>query len=136
MRQRRWMELLHEYDFTIKYQPGKENAVADALSRKSLAATITLVQTSLEEEIRQGCIDDPFFIRITTILTKGRKLEKESRTTKGFHLEQGILYFHNRVYIPANKELKAKILYEAHDSPIAAHPSYIKTYTSLRRSFY
>ena len=35
MRQRRWMEFLEDYDFTLHYHPGKENLVADALSRKS-----------------------------------------------------------------------------------------------------
>ena len=38
MRQRRWLELLKDYDFTIDYHPGKANVVADALSRKSLVA--------------------------------------------------------------------------------------------------
>ena len=35
MRQRRWLELLKNYDLTISYHPGKANVVADALSRKS-----------------------------------------------------------------------------------------------------
>ena len=35
MRQRRWMEFLEDYDFILHYHPGKENVVADALSRKS-----------------------------------------------------------------------------------------------------
>ena len=35
MRQRKWMEFLENYDFTLNYHPGKENVVADALSRKS-----------------------------------------------------------------------------------------------------
>ena len=35
MRQRRWMEYLEDYDFTLHYDPGKVNVVADALSRKS-----------------------------------------------------------------------------------------------------
>ena len=35
MRQRRWMEFLEDYDFTLRYHPGKANVVADALNRKS-----------------------------------------------------------------------------------------------------
>ena len=35
MRRRRWMEFLEDYDFTLHYHSGKENVVADALSRKS-----------------------------------------------------------------------------------------------------
>ena len=35
LRQRRWMELLKDYDITILYHPGKANGVADALSRKA-----------------------------------------------------------------------------------------------------
>ncbi|KAD4586366.1 hypothetical protein E3N88_23967 [Mikania micrantha] len=35
MRQRRWLELLKDYDANIQYHPGKTNVVADALSRKS-----------------------------------------------------------------------------------------------------
>ena len=36
LRQRRWMELIKDYDCMIDYHPGKANVVADALSRKSM----------------------------------------------------------------------------------------------------
>ena len=42
MRQRIWMEFLEDYDFTFYYHPGKENVVADALSRKSLGALASI----------------------------------------------------------------------------------------------
>ena len=42
MRQRRWMEFLEDYDFTLLYHPGKENVVADALSRKSRGALVSI----------------------------------------------------------------------------------------------
>ena len=42
MRQRRWMEFLEDYDFTLHYHPGKENVVADALSRKSRGALASI----------------------------------------------------------------------------------------------
>nr|GEU50777.1 reverse transcriptase domain-containing protein [Tanacetum cinerariifolium] len=40
MRQRRWLELLVDYDYEIRYHPGKENVMADALSRKERIKTL------------------------------------------------------------------------------------------------
>ena len=43
MRQRRWMEFLEDYDFTLHYHSGKKNVVADVLSRKSQGALASIV---------------------------------------------------------------------------------------------
>jgi len=52
MRQRRWLELLKDYDMELKYHPGKANVVADALSNKStgsIACLLTQEKRLLEE---------------------------------------------------------------------------------------
>ena len=51
IRQRRWMEFLEDYDFTLHYHPGKANVVADTLNRKSrgvLASIASKVWKMLE----------------------------------------------------------------------------------------
>jgi hypothetical protein len=42
MRQRRWLELIKDYDMNLQYHPGKVNVMADALSRKVYANGITV----------------------------------------------------------------------------------------------
>jgi len=44
MRQRRWLELLKDYDFSLNYHPGKANVVADALSKKTLHMSAMMVK--------------------------------------------------------------------------------------------
>ena len=55
MRQRRWMEFLEDYDFTLHYHPGKANVVANALSRKSQGAlaSITFREWRMLETVGQ-----------------------------------------------------------------------------------
>ena len=43
MRQRRWMEYVEDYDFTLHYHPCKENVVAGALNRKSRRVLASVV---------------------------------------------------------------------------------------------
>ncbi|GJS25274.1 putative reverse transcriptase domain-containing protein [Tanacetum coccineum] len=57
MRQHRWIELFSDYDCEIRYHPGKENVVADALSRKErvkpkrVRAMNMTVQSSIKDKI-------------------------------------------------------------------------------------
>ncbi|XP_022856219.1 uncharacterized protein LOC111377372 [Olea europaea var. sylvestris] len=51
MRQRRWLELVKDYDFVIKYHPGKANVVSEALSRKSTSSVASMIVTQKLELI-------------------------------------------------------------------------------------
>jgi ribonuclease HI len=55
LRQRRWLELIKDYDLEIHYHPGKANLVADALSRKGQvhAAIVTQLLDELEEDFER-----------------------------------------------------------------------------------
>ena len=53
-----------------------------------------------------------------------------------YTLDQGILYYKLRLCIPNNSEIKAKILWEAHNSPTAGHGGYVKTLNTVQKSYF
>ncbi|GKE20506.1 hypothetical protein Tco_1432018 [Tanacetum coccineum] len=63
MRQRRWIELLSDYDCNICYHPGKTNVVADALSRKE---SIMSLRVRALSEVGDSQLTSPKIIRETT----------------------------------------------------------------------
>ncbi|GKB58898.1 hypothetical protein Tco_0915084 [Tanacetum coccineum] len=78
MRQRRWLELLSDYDCEIRYHPGKANVVVDALSRKELRNTRLRLKlkTARPETIHEGgCI-------VGGILVENSKDPEKLRTEK------------------------------------------------------
>ena len=64
------MNLLSEYDFEIKYIEGKENKVADALSRRPFMNVITLIHSDLAENIKSELEHDAFYAPILPKITQ------------------------------------------------------------------
>ena len=63
-RQARWLAFLSEYDFKIQHIKGKENKVADALSRNerlNFTAVISTYTSHLEEQIKAGLEQDEIY---------------------------------------------------------------------------
>ena len=136
MRQRRWMELLHEYNLTTEYQQQKQNVVVDALSRKMMVTAITMLRTTISNDINNNIQSEPKLKKILDTLQIQDKTNKQKKIIKDYHLIDGTLYFKDRLCVPNDETLKLKILSDAHDLPIAGHPVYIKTYHTLRQRFF
>ena len=63
MRQRRWLELMADYDIDLQYHPGKVNTVPDALSR--MPENRVLVQLTQQKELIRD------FIRLDLMIVRG-----------------------------------------------------------------
>jgi hypothetical protein len=157
MRQRRWLELIKDYELEIHYHRGKENVVADALSRKSqvnmMAAhpmsyelakefdrlslgflnstqgvTIELEPT-LERDIREGHKGDEKISEIHQLISEG--------TSKDFQKDaEGVIWFKDRLCVPDIKSIRELILKEAHKTAYSIHPGSEDMYQDLIRRFW
>ncbi|KAK4397458.1 Retrovirus-related Pol polyprotein from transposon TNT 1-94 [Sesamum angolense] len=82
LRQRRWIELLKDYDCTIDYLPGKTNIVADALSRKTvdqLAVATMQVEPSIKDKIKDVQDKDPYLQKLKAKVQEGTKMYRDWR---------------------------------------------------------
>ena len=58
MRQKRWLELVKDYDIKILYHPGRANVVVDALSRKTAHTSVMInKQEKLPDEMKNAEIE-------------------------------------------------------------------------------
>src|SRR6185369_14199545 len=159
MRQRRWLELIKDYDLEVHYHPGKANVVADALSRKahchclsveSYSETLCHEMRKLQlEMIPQGTLNhisvEPTLqdqIIMAQLHDKGvgiikQKLSQGERKYKCFRQDHnGVLWFESHLVVPKNHDLRKQILDEAHLSKFSIHPGSTKMYQDLRQNFW
>ncbi|GKA61076.1 putative reverse transcriptase domain-containing protein, partial [Tanacetum coccineum] len=106
-RQRRWLELLSDYDCEIRYHPGKANVVADALSEAS------------RYEKEENFINEDLHGMINKL---------EPRT-------DGTLCLNNRSWIPRFGDLRDLIMHESHKSKYSIHPGSDKKYQDLKKLY-
>jgi hypothetical protein len=155
LRQRRWLELIKDYDLGINYHPGKANVVADTLSRRSHANHLVVksilselcdkfaklkivantevmemeVGSSVLQEIRRGQVEDE----------KIQDIKPNVKEEKSFGFsedEKGVLWYKGRICVPNVKELKDKILCETHESGYSIHPEGNKMYHDLKATYW
>ena len=73
VRQARWMAFLSEFDFEVKHIKGKENRVADALSRRThevYEITVSQLESDLVNRIKEACIHDAEYENLLNKLLK------------------------------------------------------------------
>jgi hypothetical protein len=155
LRQKRWLELIKDYDLRINYHPGKANVVAGALSQRSHANQLVVKSTSFElcdefaklkimansevvemevgssllQEICKGQLEDEKIQEIRHNI----KEEKSPSFTKD---DQGVLWYEGRICVPNVKESEDKILREAHESAYSIHPGGNKMYHDLKTTYW
>ena len=160
MRQRRWMDFLEDYDFTLHYHPGKANVVADALSRKSrgVLASIASREWRMLETVRQfglqynqqaqgtlGSLVATPSLLSRLIEYQGQDIEIVSirdRVQSGTGDEgwtvhsNGSLRYRGRVVVAHSIYLREEILREFHCSRFVVHLGGMKMYQDLRCQYY
>ena len=146
LRQRKWMELIKDYDCVIDYHLGKANVVADALSRKSMQTLRALnAHLSLLDD---GTVVAELIARpnmLNRVLEAQKRDEKISaivsqigngKETEFTVNDYGVLHYKDRVCVPGDNDLRKAILEEAHSGFFAIHPGSTKMYQDLKMSFW
>nr|GEZ03663.1 putative reverse transcriptase domain-containing protein [Tanacetum cinerariifolium] len=146
MRQRRWLELLSDYDCEIRYHTRKANVVADALSRKE--------REPLRDQALVMTIGLDLPKQILNAQTKARKLEKIKKEDVGGMLVEnvknpdanrekklepsadGTQCLNGKSWIPCYGDLRTVIMHESHKLKYSIHPGSDKMYQDMKKLYW
>nr|GFC40740.1 putative reverse transcriptase domain-containing protein [Tanacetum cinerariifolium] len=140
MSQRRWLELLSDYDCDIRYHPGKANVVVDALSRKErdkplrVRALVMTISLNMSKQILEAQIEALKLENLEKedvggmIRTDIPKERLEPRT-------DGTLCLHGRSWLPCYDDLISMIMHESHKSKYSIHPGSEKMYQDMKKLY-
>nr|GEY10374.1 retrotransposon protein, putative, Ty3-gypsy subclass [Tanacetum cinerariifolium] len=132
LRQRRWIELFRDYDYEIRYHPGKANVVADALSRKDrvkpkrIQAMNMTLQLSIKDKIlaaQEEAFDEPVEMQ------RGMDELMKCRSDEA-------LYYLDRIRVFLKGDVRTLIMDEAHKLKYFVHPGADKMYYHLRDRYW
>ncbi|KAL8132071.1 hypothetical protein AgCh_007823 [Apium graveolens] len=155
MRQRRWLELIKDYDCAINYHPGKANVVEYVLSRKERLNMLTSSEELIKdfenmkievqtpkfggEAIYAMSFQPEILEKIRCCQEQVMNREKDKLTGEEIKAQRdgkGIYRVNSRIWIPNVMELKHEILQEAHNSRFSIHPGSTKMYQDLKESYW
>ena len=135
MRQRRWLDVVKDYDYKIRYHPGKADVVADALSQKTTNTPMNgvflkmTVITPVLEIIKDA--------RIKAVKEENRKSDKIAGHISTFNIDShGLLTLHGRVWVPYSGGTRKILMDEAHKSKFSIHPRATKMYRDLKHNYW
>ena len=137
--QMRWYLALAPYDFHLIVIRGKENAVADALSRSPMYGThaTQVSEAPLCISLRMLQIAAKVDTRYAQALREAREHGTTTQHHHQWHEEEGLLVNETQhVWVPAHDLLRAMILSEEHEPPYAGHRGAQETVTRMRRRWW
>jgi hypothetical protein len=149
MRQRRWLELIKDYELEVHYHTGKANVAADALSRKGHCNYLPTVRSMGEESSTRVLPDLSLFNITLTPTMRGEIIVAQKNDAGMAHIKrsiqegdpkvacfredaEGTLWFKDRLVVLGKEALKKKILDDAHTSRYSIHLGSTKMYHDLK----